>query len=106
MARNGMLEHGPCPFVNHGDGRCSCRMTKQTLAQAFDFCLGGGHYACQTFHAISWEHAANSDESKTQLQPGTATPLPLAPQPRPGNRPRTCPAANAGQPAEDRQAVA
>lgn len=90
MAREEMLSHGPCPFVDQGDGRCSCRMTKQTLAQAFEFCLGGRHFSCQTYHTISWESQAlsiASDESKTDLQPGTPTPqrrLPIrAAQPTP-----------------------
>lgn len=70
MTRNGMLRHGPCPFVEEGDGRCSCRMTKQTLRQAFDFCLGGRHYSCHTFQALTWERQADRDESETELQPG------------------------------------
>lgn len=79
MAKDAMLAHGPCPFVDQGDGRCSCRMTKQTLAQAFYFCLGGSHYTCQTYHAIKWERQAQSDDSTTQLQPGTTTPNPVQP---------------------------
>ncbi|MFN3167463.1 MAG: hypothetical protein ACE37H_10410 [Phycisphaeraceae bacterium] len=79
MTRNGMLRHGPCPFVNAGDGRCSCRMTKQTLGQAFDFCLGGRHFACQTYQALSWERQADADDSQTQLQPGAPAHDPDAP---------------------------
>ncbi|MEM1355162.1 MAG: hypothetical protein AAGH88_09790 [Planctomycetota bacterium] len=68
MARPTMLAHGPCPFVDEGDGRCSCRMTKQHLAEAFDLCLGGRHFTCPTYHAISWELRGDEDESETELQ--------------------------------------
>ena len=75
MAANAMLMHGPCPFVDQGDGRCSCRMTKQTLDQAFTYCLGGRHFTCLTYHALSWQCQADSDESETELQPGPTTPI-------------------------------
>ena len=84
MDRNGMLRHGPCPFIDEGDGRCSCRMTKQTLDQAFDYCLGGRHFTCQTYHAISWQRRAECDEPTTQLQPGTTTRLTQTPLRGPG----------------------
>ena len=107
MACDRMLKHGPCPFVDQGDGRCSCRMTKQTLAQAFDFCLGGRHFACETYHTLSWERQAEHDEPETKLQPGTTTPLPqLTPtrEHQPGRLPR--PAAQQADQADRNQAVA
>lgn len=79
MTRNGMHRHGPCPYVDEGDGRCSCRMTKQTLSQAFALCLGGRHFACQTYQALSWERQADADESETQLQPGAPSHHPDTP---------------------------
>lgn len=87
MIRNGMLRQGTCPFVDSGDGRCSCRMTKQTLDQAFNYCLGGQHFACHTYQAISWERRADRDESETQLQPGTPSRHPNAPRTGPRYRP-------------------
>lgn len=105
MARNGMLRHGPCPFVNENDGRCSCRMTKQTLSQAFDFCLGGRHFTCQTYHAISWERRADCDESETELQPGPPTQLPITPGIEP-EHPAARPAARLHGYTDDQQAVA
>ena len=71
MALPSMIANGPCPFVDEGDGRCDCRMTKQSLADAFDFCLGGRHHTCQTFHSISWELRAQADDAATNLQHGT-----------------------------------
>lgn len=103
MSRNGMLKHGPCPFIDQGDGRCSCRMTKQTLAQAFEFCLGGGHFACQTYHAISWQLQAASDESETELQPGTTTRLPVT---QPGYLAQPAAASSRHPSAGGRQAIA
>lgn len=102
MAKDALLKLGPCPFVEQGDGRCSCRMTKQTLAQAFEFCLGGRHFSCQTYHAIKWERQAQADDSTTQLQPGTPTPI----RHQPGGKPRqpASPAARLGN--DDQQAVA
>jgi len=73
MALPSMIANGPCPFVDEGDGRCDCRMTKQSLAEAFDYCLGGRHHTCPTFHAISWELRAQADDSPTDLQHGPPT---------------------------------
>ncbi|MFK7790478.1 MAG: hypothetical protein AB8C95_13415 [Phycisphaeraceae bacterium] len=100
MAKDAMLNHSPCPFVEQGDGRCSCRMTKQTLAQAFEFCLGGRHFSCQTYHAIKWERQAQSDDSTTKLQPGTTAPITSQPYRHPST-----PAARLGH-RDDQQAVA
>lgn len=93
-----MIANGSCPFVDEGDGRCSCRMTKQSLAQAFDYCLGGRHFACQTYHTISWELRANADDTATHLQHGAPTQHPgTPPQPKPA-RPAAVALTLAGQP--------
>ena len=103
MAKDTMYQHGPCPFVDQGDGRCSCRMTKQTLAQAFDFCLGGRHFTCQTYHAIKGERQAQSDDPTTQLQPGTPAPVLAQPLSYPDRV--VTPAAHTSDPADDSQAA-
>lgn len=103
MANEVMHQHGPCPFVDDGDGRCSCRMTKQTLAQAFEFCLGGRHFTCKTYHAIKWQRQAQADDPTTQLQPGTSAPNPSQPLSHPDRH--VTPAAHRCDPGEQ-QAVA
>ena len=101
MAKDAMHQHGPCPFVDCGDGRCSCRMTKQNLAEAFDFCLGGRHFTCETYHAIKWERQAQADDSTTQLQPGTSAPDTRQPLSLP-----VLPSTPAARRDDDQQAVA
>ena len=103
MAKDAMHQHGPCPFVDDGDGRCSCRMTKQNLAQAFEICLGGRHFTCQTYHAIKWQRQAQADDPTTQLQPGTPAPNPAQPQRHPDRI--VTPAAHLNR-TDDQQAVA
>ena len=103
MAKDAMLKLGPCPFVDQGDGRCSCRMTKQTLAQAFEFCLGGRHFTCKTYHAIKWQRQAQADDPTTQLQPRTPAPNPSQPTSQPDRF--ITPATRLAQPASQ-QAVA
>ncbi len=39
-----MMEHHPCPYLNHDDLRCTKRLTLVNLPQAFTFCLNA--YAC------------------------------------------------------------
>lgn len=84
MALPSMLANGTCPFIDQGDGRCSGRMTKQALAEAFDFCLGGRHHACHAYHTISWELRAQADDLTTDLQHGAPArdPGPATAEPR------------------------
>jgi hypothetical protein len=84
MALPSMIANGPCPFIDQGDGRCSGRMTKQALAEAFDFCLGGRHHACHAYHSISWELRAQADDPPTDLQHGAPArdPGPATAEPR------------------------